>query len=106
MNNLQPTIKYTFNHSKNQIYFLDLLIQVILDRQLSATLSREPTVCMPLLHFLSSRLLQCKESIILSEVLLCNLIFNENHNLQQELDHLTLSLLTRDYPLKIINKNI
>ena len=39
-------------------------------------------------------------------MILIHLIISENHNLQQGLNQITLSLLTRDYPLEMINENI
>ena len=100
MKNLNVNIQYTFTYSN------DLLIYLTYHRQLSPTLYRKPTDCAPLLHFLSNHSLRCKERIIFSQVLRCNLIISEDHNLQRELRHLTLSLLTRGYLLEIINENI
>ena len=39
-------------------------------------------------------------------MILIHLIISENHNLQQGLNKITLPLLTRDYPLEMINENI
>ena len=104
MNNLNVNIKYTFTYSNDQIVFFDLLIYLTYHSQLSPTLYRKPRDWAPLSHFLSNHSLRCKERIIFSQVLRCNLIISEDHNLQRELHHLTLSLLTRVYLLKLLTK--
>ena len=50
MNNLHPTIKFTFEHSTQEISFLDMKIHIGTDSRLSATLYRKPTDCATLLH--------------------------------------------------------
>lgn len=106
MNNLHPTIKFTFTQSLEKISFLDLMIYKTPDHHLATTIFRKPTDCAPLLHFQSNHSLKCKESIIFSQALRYNLIISDDKNLEKELDHLTLSLITRNYPLEIIIKNI
>ena len=59
MNNLHPTIKFTFEHSTQEISFLDMKIHVGTDRKLSTTLYRKPTDCAVLLHFHSNHSLKC-----------------------------------------------
>ena len=44
MNNLRPTIKFTFEHSTRQISFLDMKIHIGGDRKLSTTLYRKNPV--------------------------------------------------------------
>ena len=61
---------------------------------------------MLLLHFQSNHPLHTKESIIYSQALRYNLIINDDTQLQNELYHLTRTLLARKYPLHIINRNI
>ena len=69
MKHLHPTIKFTFQHSTQQISFLDMKVQIGADRKLSTTLYRKPTDCVVLLHFHSNHSLKCKESIIFSHAL-------------------------------------
>ena len=85
MNHLQPTIKFTFQHSIQQISFLDMNIQIGADRKLS-TLYRKPTDCAALLHFHFNHSLKCKESIVFSPALRYNLLIADDNLLQKELD--------------------
>ena len=61
---------------------------------------------MTLLHFDSHHPLRCKEGIIYSQALWCNMIISEDHILQEELNNLTRILLARAYLLHLIIKNI
>ena len=106
MNNLHPTIKFTFEHSTQYISFLDMKIHIGADRKLSATLYRKPTDYTTLLHFHSNHSLKCKESIVFSQALKYNHLIADDTLLQKELDSLTVSLLARKYPLEIITRNI
>ena len=54
---------------------------------------------MTLLHCLSHHPLSCKEGIIYSQTLRCNMIISEDHILEEELNNLTRILLARAYPL-------
>ena len=60
MNNLQPTIKFTFEHSIQEISFLDMKIHIGAKRKLSTTLYRKHTDCAALLHLHSNYSLKCK----------------------------------------------
>ena len=106
MNNLHPTIKFTFEHSTQDISFLDMKIHIGADRKLSTTLYRKPTDCAALLHFHSNHSLKCKESIVFSQALRDNLLIADDNILQKELDSLIISLLARKYPLEVITRNI
>ena len=106
MNNLHPTIKFTFEHSTQEISFLDMKIRIGADCRLSTTLYRKPTDCAALLHFHSNHSLKCKESIVFSQTLRYNLLITADTLLQKELDSLAISLLARQYPLEIITRNI
>ena len=64
MNSLHPTIKFTFEHSTQEISFLDMKIHIGADHKPSTTLYRKPTDCAGLLHFYSNHSLKCKESIV------------------------------------------
>ena len=106
MKNLQPTIKITFEHSTQEISFLDMKIHIGVDCKLSTTLYRKPTDCGALLHFHSDHLLKCKESIVFSQALRYNVLIADDTILQKELNSLTISLLARKYPFEIITHNI
>ena len=54
MNHLHPTIKFIFQHSTQQISFLDMKIQIGQNCKLYTTLLRKPTDCAALLHFHSN----------------------------------------------------
>ena len=103
MNNLHPTIKFTFEHSTQEISFLNMKIHMGTDRRLSTT---KPTDCAALLHFHSNHSLKCKESIVFSQALRYNLLIADDTLLQKELDSLAIPLLARQYPLEIITRNI
>ena len=77
MNNLNLTIKFTFEHSTQEISFLDMKIYVRTDHKLSTTLYRKPTDCVTLLCFHSNHPLKWKESIAFSQALSYNLIADD-----------------------------
>ena len=106
MNHLYPTIKFTFQHSTQQISFLDMKIQIGVDRKLSTILYSKSNDCAVLLHSHSNHSLKCKESIIFSQALRYNLITADDHLLQIKLDSLAISLLASKCPLDIITHNI
>ena len=106
MNHLHPTIKFTLQHSTQQIRFLDVTIQIKANRKLSTKLFRKPTDCAELLHFHSNHSLKCKESIVFSQALRYNLFITDYCSLQKELDSLAISLLARKHPLDIITHSI
>ena len=72
INNLHPTIKFTFEHSTQEISFLDMKIHIGTDRKLSITLYRKPIHCAALLQFHSNHSLKWKESIVFSQTLRYN----------------------------------
>ena len=106
MKNLHPTIKFTFEHSTQEISSLDMKIHVGTDHKLSKTLYSKPTDCAVLLHFHSNHSLKCKESIVFSQALRYNLLIVDDIILQKQLDSLIVSLFTRKYRLEIIMHNI
>ena len=106
MNNLQPTIKFTFEHSTHEISFPDMKIHIGSDCKLSTILYRIPTDCVAILHFHHNHSLKCKESIVFSQALRYNLPIADDNILQKELDSLTISPLARKYPIEVITHNI
>ena len=67
INHLHPTITFTFQHSTQQIFFLDMMILIGGDHKHSTTLYRKPTDCAAFLHFYSNHSLLFKESIVFPE---------------------------------------
>ena len=57
MNNLQPTVKFTFEHSTQGISFLDMKIHIGAPHKLSATLQRKSTDGAVRLHFHSNHII-------------------------------------------------
>ena len=69
MNNLHLTIKFTFEHSTQEIFYLDKKIYVRADTKLSTTLYKKPTDCTALLHFHSHHTLKCKKAVLSHKLL-------------------------------------
>ena len=106
VNYFHPTIKFTFQHSTQEISFLDIKIHIGPDRKLSITLYRKPTDCAVLLYFQSNHSLKCKERNIFSQALRYNPLTADDTILQKELGSLTVSILARKCYLEIITRNI
>lgn len=106
MNDLHPTIKFTFEVSTTDIPFLDTRVMINENRSIITGLYKKPTDRSFLLHFYSNHPLSTKESIIYSQALRYNMIISNDNTLQLELDNLTRTLLARKYPLEVIIKNI
>ena len=106
MTSLQPTIKFTFEHSTRETSFLVVKIHIGADCELSTTLHRKSTDSVALLHFHSNHLLKCKESIVFLQALRYKILIADDTILQKELNSLTISLLARKCPLEIITRNI
>ena len=73
MNKLHLTIKFTSEHSIQEISFLDMQIHIGVDRKLSTILYRKPTDCAALLPFHSKHSLKRKGSLVFSQALRYNL---------------------------------
>ena len=63
MNNVHPTIKFTFEGSTQKISFLYIKVHIAADCKLSATLYRKPTDCVALLPFHSNHSLNAKKAL-------------------------------------------
>ena len=106
INNLHPTIKFTFEYSKTKINYLDTYIHVGKDRKLYTSLYSKPTDTFALLHFDSYHPLSTKESIIYSQALRYRMIITKDDMLIEALKHLEWVLINRGYPRPLITKNI
>ena len=91
MNNLEPTIKITFERSTQEISFLDMKIHIGADCKLSTTLYRKLTECIALLQFHSNHLLKCKESIVFLQAARYKILIADDTILLKELYSLTIS---------------
>ena len=105
MKHLHPAIKFTLQHSTQEVSFLDMKILNGADHKLSTTLYRKLIDWAALLRFHSNHSLKCKESIVFSQTLRYNLIVDGNL-LQKELDSLVISVFARKDLLDIITRNI
>ena len=72
MDNLYSTIKFIFEHSTQETFFLDMKVYIGVDRKTSTTLYRKPTDCVARLQFYSNHSLKCKECIVFSQALRYN----------------------------------
>ena len=102
MNSLHPTIKFTFEYSREKIAFLDTMVYIDGNRYHQTTIFRKPTDRMCLLHFSSNHPIHVKRSIVYTQALRYCTIISEDSNLESELQVLTRTLLARDYPLGIV----
>ena len=106
MNNLHPTIKFTFEHSTQGISFLDMKMYIAADWKLSTILYRKFTDCDSLLQLHSNHSLKYKESIVFLQSCRYILLIADDIILQKELDSHTISLLARKYSFQIITRII
>ena len=104
MNNLHPTIKFTFEHSTQGISFLDMKMYIAADWKLSTILYRKFTVCDSPLQLHSNHSLKYKEIIVFLQPCRYILLIADDIILQKELDSHTISLLARKYSLQIITR--
>jgi len=105
-NTIHPTIKFTFEYSKNRIHFLDTTIYINKQRQLHTTLYRKPTDKNLILHYTSHHPYHLKRNIAYTQALRYKRIISNNHQLRTELKTLTSILLTRGYPPRMIKQQI
>ncbi|XP_065684436.1 uncharacterized protein LOC136096846 [Hydra vulgaris] len=106
MNSIHKSIKFTFNVSKTEVAFMDLLLSKNKYRGLTSTLYKKPTDTCSLLHFKSHHPRHQKEGLIYSQALRLNKIIRSENNLKGELENLARTLITKGYPLEMINFNI
>ena len=64
INKLHPTIKFTFEYSREKIHFLDTYVHIGTDMKLFTSLYSKPTDTFALLHFNSHHPTSAKSSII------------------------------------------
>ena len=106
INNLHPTLKFTFKYSQSQVDFLDTTIYVGEDRKLYSTLYTKPTDTFALLHYNSFHPTNTKKSIIYSQVLRYRMLITSDSLLQKALKQLKTNLIFRGYPKSTIDREI
>lgn len=106
-NSLHPTIKLTFEVSKDKIDFLDTTIyRDKTNNTLQTTIYRKPTNKNLILHYSSKHPFHIKRSIIYSQALRYIRIISSQKNLQREISTLKNIFIARGYPLKLINQQV
>ena len=106
MNHVHSTIKFTFEHSTPETSFPDMMIRIRADWKFSARLYRNTSDCAELLHFHSNHLLKCKESTFSNKSSESTSSLQMTPDYKKDFNPLTLPLLARQYPLKIVTCNI
>ena len=106
INNLHPTIKFTFEYSQKEIHYLDTNLHVGSDRKIYTTLYTKPTDTFALLHFSSYHPLNTKTSIIYSQALRYRMLTTHDKDLKLALEHLEWVLTNRGYPKQLIKSHI
>ena len=97
-----PTIKFTAEHSSEQINFLDTTIYFNKEGTLESTLFvKQQDIC-TLLHNNSFHATSCKKGIIYSQALRYRRIITNNDQLEEKLETLRNNLIRRGYNLSEI----
>jgi hypothetical protein len=104
MNDIHPTTKFTFNHSKSSINYMDITLFKDQHGQLQTTLYRKPTDTLCLLHHSSHHPNHTKTSIIYSQAIRYNRLISDEHKLTIELRSLAKTLILRGYHINDINR--
>ena len=106
INEIHPTIKFTFEYSRTQVHYLDTNLFIGPNRKIYTTLYTKPTDTFALLHFDSYHPLSTKTSIIYSQALRYRMLTSRDDDLAIALQHLEWVLSNRGYPKNIINNQI
>ena len=107
LNNIHPTIKFTYNVSNTSTNFLDSTIYIDTQtKYLYSKLYTKPTDTRTLLHYDSYYPKHTKTSIIYSQVIRYRTIITVDKILQIELKKLADTLLSRGYPLHLIKNQL
>ena len=107
INNIHPTIKFTYTYSKEKIDFLDTTIYIDeFSNTFKSRLFRKEICKNSILHYASYHPLHTKENIIHTQALRCRYLTTDNKYLDQELKILKTNLSRRGYPTHLIKKNI
>lgn len=107
INNVHPTIKFTWDYSKKKINFLDTTIYK--DKKTNSfksKLYKKSTHTNSLLHYSSYHPSHTKENIIYTQARRYRTLITDNRILKNELKSLKINLTERGFPLPIIKRNI
>ena len=104
-NELHDSISFTMERSYEEIPFLDVLVK-LKDSTISTSLYTKPTDIHKYLDFNSCHPLSLKRSIVYSQGLRIKRICSDYDDFQYQLAIFVSHLLSSDYPLKLINKEI
>ena len=106
INNLHPTIKFTYSYSETEINFLDTTIYKERGKnRFKSKIYKKPTDTNSLLHFSSYHPPHTKENIIYTQALRYRLLTTNNNQLKYELNSLKKNFILRGYPNNIIDRN-
>ena len=98
LNTLHPTIKFTYEYSRNHIDFLDTTIyKTKTSKRFKSKLYTKPTDAKFLLHHDSYQPEHTKSNIIYTQVLRCRLLTTDNTILTKELISLKSVQIGSDY---------
>ena len=102
---MHPNIELTFDYSKEKVNFLDLEISIIKDK-IVTSIFRKPTDKHLILHFESQHPFHVKSNIIYAQTLRYKRNISSPHTLKKELAFLKMIFLARNYPRKLIEKEM
>ena len=102
MNKVHRTIKFTFNHSKTSVNFLDTIVNKDKNGYIFTNLYTKPTDTFSLLHFDSYHPLSTKKSIVYSQALRYRMVITKQSDLMKALSNLEFVLTCRKYPKNLI----
>ena len=103
-NNIHPTIKFTFEHSKHTANFLDTTIYKDKHNKLQTTIYRKPTNKNLVLHYSSHHPFHLKRNIIYTQALRYKRIISTTANLRTEIATLKDIFTARGYPHRLLQQ--
>ena len=107
LNSIHPTIKFTYEYSRNEINFLDTTVYFdTITGELKTKLFIKHTDTRTFLHYDSYHPSHTKESIVYSQGLRYRMITTDDGVLHNELKELKSNLLLRGYPSQLITEQL
>ena len=98
LNNYHSTIKFSYEHSQQEIPFLDTIIYRTKDNQLFTKVYHKPTDQKQYLHFQSAHPRKQKESVPYGLLIRTKRICSEEKHFEEEARHIIQQLKLRKYP--------
>ena len=105
LNDFNQYIKFTYEHSAENIPFLDLKVG-LKDGKISTDLYVKPTDHHQYLHFSSAHANHDKCSIVFSRTLRISRLFSNDSDFEQNKEKMRLWLVKREYPEKLIDSEM